>query len=73
MTTQQKEDFKERIRISANESRMWDCLNSAVDALGHTATVSALKKKAIEIYNESGFSGLPFLNRQQVFKNYFEG
>ncbi len=70
MSTQER---KEAIRISANESKLWECLNEAVDLLPSNCTFIQLKKKAKELYKQNGFSSLPFLNQQKVFKNYLRG
>ena len=65
-----KQEIKEARRINANESKLWDCLNEAVDLLPSDCTNIELKKKAKEIYKAKGFSSLPFLNQQKVFNNY---
>lgn len=65
-----KQEVKEAIKISSNESKLWSCLNEAVDLLPINCTGIQLKKKAKELYKSKGFSKLPFLNQQKVFKNY---
>ena len=49
-----KQEIKEARTISANESKLWDCLNEAVDLLPSDCTDIQLKKKAKEIYKAKG-------------------
>ena len=60
---------KKELKI-ANESRLWDCLNEAVDLLSNNCTDIELKKKAKDIYESKGYSSLPFFNQQKVFNEY---
>ena len=67
-----KQEIKERIKIKANEYRLWDCLNEAIDLLSNNCTDIELKKKSKEIYQSKGYSPLPFFNQQKVFNNYLK-
>ena len=79
-----KQELKQmRYKISANESRLWDCLNEAVDLLFNNCTDFELKKadtrdivklviKAKDIYESKGFSSLPFFNQQRLINNYLK-
>lgn len=67
----QREALKEARKISANKERLWDYLNDAVDKLGRDASDKDLKKYAESQYKLAGFSPLPWLEKQLLYKEYF--
>ena len=61
---------RELIRIAANKSRLEDCLNEAFD-LSELKTELSIKHLAFEIYKNKGFNPLPFSDKIEVTRAYF--
>ncbi len=56
-------------KTSAAKLFLIDCLNNAVDKLGHNNT-NDIKKEALKVFKQNGYK-LGFFDIQETLKNYF--